>query len=289
MRPLRDPAPSRLAYRLNRLMLTPGFRRILRFGLPVFLIAAGVAFWASEPKRREATAVRLVEFRHEIEARPEFLVHMMEIDDASEDVATEIRARFPIDYPISSFDLDLEDIRVEIESLDAIASASVYIRSGGVLSVEVRERVPVLIWRNENKLTLLDADGHRVASINARFDRNDLPLVVGDGAENNVAEALSIFAASSSFSSRTRGLLRVGERRWDVVMDREQRIMLPEANPVNALKKVIELNEAQDLLARDVAAIDFRNPRRPVLRLTTNAIEAMLDVQTNEAKEFFDQ
>ncbi|MGI9390505.1 MAG: cell division protein FtsQ/DivIB [Boseongicola sp.] len=289
MRPLRDPAPSRLTYRLNRLMLTPGFRLILRYGMPLLLIAACLGYWASDPKWREAASNRLVELRHDIEGRPEFLVHMMEVDQASEIVAAEIRTRLPIDYPISSFDLDLDEIQVEIESLDAIASASVYIRSGGVLSVEVRERKPVMIWRHGEKLTLLDADGHRVASISARFDRSDLPLVVGDGAEYNVAEALSIFAAGKAFSTRTRGLLRVGERRWDLVLDREQRIMLPEANPVNALKKVIELNEAQDLLARDVAAVDFRNPRRPVLRLTTNAIEAMLDVQMNETKEFFDQ
>ena len=289
MRPLRDPAPSRLAYRLNRLMLTPGFRRFLRFGLRVLLIAGGVAFWASDPTRRDAAADRLAELRRQIEERPEFMVHMMEVEHASDDVTAEIRARLPLDFPTSSFDLDLDDIRVEIETLDAVASASVHIRSGGVLSVKVRERDPVLIWRHDNGLDLLDVEGHRVAAIPARTDRGDLPLIVGQGAEEYVAEALELIASSDALAGRMRGLLRVGERRWDVVLDRDQRIMLPEVDPLGALEKVIALNEAQDLLARDIAAIDFRNPRRPVLRLTNSAVEAMLDSQITRTKDLFDQ
>lgn len=289
MRPIRDPAPSRMAYRLNRLMLTPGFRRFLRYGLPTLVIAGGIAFWASDQSRRDDATNRLAELRHQIEERPEFMVHMMEVEQASETIAAEIRARLPIDFPISSFDLDLDDIRVEIENLDAVASASVQIRRGGVLSVEVRERVPVLIWRHGEALELLDVEGHRVASIATRSDRSDLPLIVGSGAGDHVTEALGIFSASNVFSNRTRGLLRVGERRWDVVLDRDQRIMLPEDDPTRALEKVIALNEAQDLLARDIAAIDFRNPRRPVLRLTNNAIEAMLDSQLTETKDLFSQ
>ncbi|MEK6217508.1 MAG: cell division protein FtsQ/DivIB [Boseongicola sp.] len=270
-------------------MLTPRFRRFLRYGLPTLVVAAGVAFWASDPTRRDAVTDRLAELRSQIEERPEFMVNMMEVEQASETVAAEIRARLPIDYPVSSFDLNLDDIRVEVETLDAVASASVRIRRGGVLSVAVRERAPVLIWRQDEGLELLDAEGHRVASIERRSDRSDLPLIVGLGAGDHVTEALGIFAASSVFSARTRGLLRVGERRWDMVLDRDQRIMLPEIDPTGALAKVIALNEAQDLLARDIAAIDFRNPRRPVLRLTSNAVEAMLDSQITETKDLFSQ
>ena len=34
----RDPAPSRLTYRYQRLMLTPGFRAAVRIGVPILLI-----------------------------------------------------------------------------------------------------------------------------------------------------------------------------------------------------------------------------------------------------------
>ena len=70
-----------------------------------------------------------------------------------------------------------------------------------------------------------------------------------------------------------RGLVRMGERRWDVVLDRGQRILLPEANPVRALERVIVLDEVQETLARDVVVVDMRLAARPTLRMSENAVE----------------
>ena len=285
MRSLRDPAPSRLAYRMNRLMLTPRFRTFLRFGLPVLIVVSIGAFWASDADRRLDVSDRVVEIKRQIEERPEFMVHMMAVDDVSDTVAADIRSILAMDFPMSSFDLDLDAIRAEVEELDAVASASVQIRGGGILSINASERVPAMVWRNADELTLLDRDGHRVSALNMRTDRADLPLIVGAGANELVPEALDLIGLSGSIAPRVRGLLRVGERRWDVVLDREQRIQLPEADPITALKKVIALDAAQDLLARDIAAIDFRNPRRPVLRLTKGAIDAMNDIELTETKD----
>lgn len=131
----------------------------------------------------------------------------------------------------------------------------------------------------------MDRDGHRVSTVAMRSDRSDLPLIVGQGAHDAVPEALNLIALSAPIAPRLRGLLRVGERRWDLVLDRDQRIQLPESDPTTALKKVIALDGAQDLLARDIAAIDFRNPRRPVLRLTTGAIDAMTDIELTETRD----
>ncbi|MBT8419132.1 MAG: cell division protein FtsQ/DivIB, partial [Silicimonas sp.] len=164
-----------------------------------------------------------------------------------------------------------------VEEIDAVAAASVRIRQGGVLEVDVVERVPVAIWRTAETLALLDPGGHRVAPLEARDLRPDLPLIAGKGADRELAEALAILAVAEPIAGRMRGLVRVGERRWDVVLDRGQRILLPETKPVTALEKVIALDQAQDLLARDIANVDFRNPKRPVLRLTPSAIETLYD------------
>ena len=40
--PRRDPAPSRWAYKMQRLWLTPAFRVFMRFGLPVLVVALRV-------------------------------------------------------------------------------------------------------------------------------------------------------------------------------------------------------------------------------------------------------
>ena len=64
----------------------------------------------------------------------------------------------------------------------------------------------------------------------------------------------------------------MGERRWDVVLDRDQRILLPENAPVQALERVIALSEAQDILERDLAAVDMRIAARPTLRMNKAAV-----------------
>ena len=47
-----DPAPSRWSWRMQRLMLTPGFRFALRVGLPFTLsLLAGTIYMADEERR----------------------------------------------------------------------------------------------------------------------------------------------------------------------------------------------------------------------------------------------
>lgn len=273
----RDPAPSRLTYKLNRLMMRSGVRMFLRFGLPVLILASGAAYWASDPVRVEAARDRVAEFRRQVQERPEFMVQMMAVEDASSAVSADVREVLSLDFPISSFDLDLDQLRDRVEELDAVASASVQVRSGGVLSVSVTERVPVAVWRTSEGLQLVDPGGHRVVGLASRVERPELPLIVGGGADQAVAEALELFEVAAPLEDRLRGFLRVGERRWDVVLTRDQRILLPEDGALQALQEVLALDGAQDLLARDVSVIDYRNPHRPVLRRGHNGVEGLFD------------
>ena len=50
----RDPAPSRLAYRVERLWLTPVFRKAVRLGLPSLLIVASLLGYLGDSDRRAA-------------------------------------------------------------------------------------------------------------------------------------------------------------------------------------------------------------------------------------------
>lgn len=268
-----DPAPSRWSYRLQRLMLTPLFTRALRFGLPLGVIAAlGLGYFADEA-RRDAVTDTLAELRRDFETRPEFMVELLSVEGASSRVEEDIREIFPFDLPASSFDLDLEHVREMIEGLPAVASASLRVRRGGILAAEITEREPVALWRTRDGLGAVDLEGVVVDDMLARQDRADLPLVVGEGADRAVPEALEIIRAATPIEPRLRGLVRMGERRWDVVLDRDQRIMLPERNPVRALERVLALDEVQDMLARDLVAVDMRLAARPTIRMNARAVE----------------
>ena len=266
-----DPAPSRWSWRMQRLMLTPGFRFALRVGLPFTLsLLAGTIYMADE-ERRGTVVQAIADVRASIEERPEFMVKLMAIDGASDLLSSEIRTALPLEFPLSSFDLDLPQIREKITDIDGVKQANVRIRPGGVLQIDVTPRVPVAVWRSETGLALVDNTGANVAQIEARRDHADLPLIAGAGAAKAVPEALKLIAAANVLGDRLRGLVRVGGRRWDVVLDREQTIMLPEENALQALERVIALEGAQEVLTRDVARVDMRLAARPTLRMNEDA------------------
>ena len=268
----RDPAPSRWAYRMQRLWLTPVFRVLFRVGLPLASIAAVATLVFYDAGRREAIVQTFGDLRSQFQARPEFRVSFLSIDGASPDLADAVRGKLKLTLPQSSFDLDLDALRIVAEELDAVASAELRVRAGGVLQVLLTEREPALIWRLGDRLELLDISGHRVAGLAARGDRADLPLILGNGANTAAPEALALLEAAAPLMPRLRGLVRMGERRWDIVLDRDQRIMLPAQNPVAALNRLLALDQAENLLARDVLSIDLRNDQRPALRLAPFAL-----------------
>ncbi|WP_420587896.1 cell division protein FtsQ/DivIB [Marivita sp.] len=280
-----DPAPSRLKYRMERLMLTPLFRLLLRFGVPCLLTFGIASWWLSVDENRMKIIDTYSDLRSQVESRPEFMVNMMAVDGASDLVADGIRQMLPLDFPISSFDLDLEAMRASVVSLDPVKAARLYVRQGNVLQVDVVERIPVVLWRNEQGLQLLDDEGFLVGPAFVRADWPELPLIVGDGADAYVTEALDLIAAAEPLSARLRGLVRMGERRWDVVLDREQRILLPETDAVQALERVIAIDQAVDMLERDLMAVDLRLPQRPTLRMTDGAVQELHRIRAIEAGE----
>jgi cell division protein FtsQ len=278
--PRRDPAPSRLTYKVHRLWLTPLYRSLMRVGLPTFVILTAVGWYFADPSNRYAVAEKFEEVRRSIETRPEFMVRLMAVEGATPVVDTAIRDLVPVEFPVSSFDLDLVVIQSQIAALDVIERADVRIRPGGILEIAVVEREPALVWRAPHSIELIDATGHRVATVTERRARADLPLIAGPGADQAVPEALALLRAATPLADRLRGLVRVGERRWDVWLSGSQVIQLPEQNPVSALEQVLALDQAQDLLARDVSHIDMRNPQRPTLRLLPRAVEEMRQIRS---------
>lgn len=280
-----DPAPTRWSYRYNRLMLTPLFRRFLFRALPVLLVTGAAGLWLAQPQTRQQISDQTNALRAAIESRPEFTVTAVTITGASEALEAEIRRILPVHVPVSQFDLDLEDMHDTLTALHAVESAALHIRSGGLLDVTITQRQPVAVWRNAKGLSLLDATGTFIGPVEARADRPDLPLIVGLGADARITEAQALLTAAGGFGQRVRALVRIGDRRWDVVLDSGQRLLLPATDPIPALDRIVALAQATDLMERDFAVIDLRVPRRPTLRMTPQATTALRDARLAVTKD----
>ncbi|MEM8698988.1 MAG: cell division protein FtsQ/DivIB, partial [Pseudomonadota bacterium] len=176
----------------------------------------------------------------------------------------------------SSMKLDLEALRAELEAIGRVRQADVALGPGGVLRVGLSERVPAALWRDpDGILWVLDREGVEIAPAGPRHDHPSLVVMLGRDAPEHVAQGLDILEAAPSLMPRLRTMIRIGERRWDLALDRDQRILLPETRPGAALAHLMALAKGEDeLLKRDVALVDLRIPERPVLRMRTRAVEA---------------
>ncbi len=271
----RDPAPSKWKYRYQRWMLTPGVKASVRIGTPLLLIGIIVSVWVSDDANRAMVAETYADAKEAVQQRPEFILSKMEVLGADEQTVADVLTMLPQTFPVSSFDLDLTEMRETVEDLYAVESARVRVGDAGTLVVDITPRVPVAVWRDKGTLRLIDQGQVISGIIETRADRRDLPLIAGDGAHAHLEEALALFQTADPIKEKVRGLVRMGERRWDMVLDKGVRLMLPEEAPIAALDRMIALNEAKDMLNRDIAAVDMRNPDRAVLRMTADAANAL--------------
>lgn len=268
-----DPAPSRWSWRMQRLMLTPMFRLTVWVFLPLAVVAGGTQLWLSNPANRDVITGTVDGWIDDFQDRPQFMVNLIQVDGAGVATEEKIREIVDLDLPLSSFDIDLPALRDKIAELPGVADVALQVRSGGTLQIAVMERIPVAVWSGPAGDEMIDPTGTVTGTLATRLDRPDLPLLAGEGADRAVPEAMAILKAAAPLEERLRGLQRIGERRWDLVLDRGQRIMLPEDQPVQALERVLALQRAQELLDRDVVAVDMRLGVRPTLRMTEAATE----------------
>ena len=283
MQPLgRDPAPSRLAWRIERLLLTPGVRFCLRVVAPTLSVLALGALVLTRPDVQASLASAVDEARTRIEARPEFTIHALAIDGAPPELDRRIRELLPLRFPLSTFDLDLDAIRETLRDVPAVKSVAIHHEAGGILQLHIEPRVPVAIWRTTRGLQLVDATGAAIGPLAARSERSDLPVIAGEGAPIAVREALALIAVAAPLKDRLRGLVRVGERRWDAVLSDGPRILLPEFAAEQAFERVMVLHAVEGLLDRDLSAVDVRLQNRPTIRLSPQARDQLWDASSRD-------
>ena len=270
-----DPAPSRVAYRIMRLLLIPRLRLIFTLGFPSLLIFCAtlglfinINVWENISSIKKDLKLAFVE-------RPEFMIKVASIDGSSDELANEIREILPLDFPVSYFDLDIKYLHKVVNEIPAVASAAIKISAGGVLQINVAEKSPAFIWRKGNVMSVIDETGSFIRIANSRVDYPKLPLVVGEAADLAVSEISSLMQANEYFKDHVRAFIRVGERRWDLILENNVRIMLPQREFLAAFDRLMLMNEAGSLLSGRLSNIDMRLVVRPTVRVDTVSVDPL--------------
>ena len=268
------PGPSKIMYRLTRSWRKVWVRRAALVVLPLCMIAIIVWRTATDPAVIQMVSEQRAAMLDSMSSRPEFAVHGLRIRGASEPLKPMVEAALEMPENASSLNLEVGAMQARVVALPAVRDADVSLGADGMLDVVVDERIGEAVWRDaEGGLWLVDRDGVEIAEVANRAEKPKLPLVLGRGAPGRMDEALALFNAVPDLQPRMRALIRIGERRWNVALDKGLTILLPEKRATAALERVMAWHFGEDLLDRSLVAVDMRITERPTLRMSPGAAE----------------
>lgn len=168
--------------------------------------------------------------------------------------------------------LDVAKTKTRIEALPWVHTAQVERRFPGTINVSVIEREAVALWERGNGLVLIDAEGEIIPDVIDNF--NHLMRLNGPEAPAKVATLLEIINSEPNLAARVRGASLISDRRWDIALmtsaendGRLTTVRLPDDNPQAAWARLGELNDAEDLLGRDLDMIDLRYDSRLIVHV----------------------
>ncbi len=153
--------------------------------------------------------------------------------------------------------IDIQNIKNNLERLPWIKYAEVERLYPTTLSIRMLEKKPIALWQYKNKIKLIDSSGEVIEESNLKPFMN-LILLVGEDAPSYTDNLLSVLDNQNIISEKIAAAIRVGQRRWDLKLKNGTIIKLPEENPKQALKNLLEMNKTKNVLDSDMKIIDLR-------------------------------
>ncbi|HVZ30601.1 MAG TPA: cell division protein FtsQ/DivIB [Asticcacaulis sp.] len=155
--------------------------------------------------------------------------------------------------------MDLGEVQKAVENVGWVKSATVRRQFPGLLVVSVVERPRLAVWQYQGKDVVIDDQGQIIPEAHA-VNFISLPLVVGEGANEQAADVLELLNARPALLQKTYALVRVDTRRWDIHLKNGTVIKLPALNQDQALARLDALIAQRRVLDQGFAEIDMLDP-----------------------------
>lgn len=162
--------------------------------------------------------------------------------------------------------ISLNEVRQNLLNLPWIKQATIERHLPDTLIIRITEKTPIALWQNNQNYRPLDESGKPVED--DKLLPADLILVVGSDAPENTLALLTALEQVPSINALVRSAVRIEKRRWNLhLLDAEAglEIMLPETEFNKALKRLEYQNEKENLLNKNLQAIDMRLNDRIIL------------------------
>jgi cell division protein FtsQ len=165
----------------------------------------------------------------------------------------------------SIFSADLWSSQAKLSALEWIASAEIHRRYPDAIFVTMVEKRPFALWQSppdvhgEAPIWVVERNGKLITSHDVEKFRR-LPKLVGAGAAESAADLVDAVQAHRAIAARIAAYARIGQRRWNLILDDGVTAQLPEAGWQKELDALEHLIIDNGILERDITQIDLRSP-----------------------------
>jgi len=212
-------------------------------------------------------------FVQAVTARTGFAMNQVQVAGNRETSEIDIIQTVGLDGWTSLVGFDASAARERVAALPWVESAAVQKIYPGTLEVRLVEKKPFAIWQHGGEFNIVEKDGTPIAPLVSGRHRN-LPVVIGQGAATRGAAFVAQVAQHPALASQVAAYSLVAERRWNLMLNNGVVIKLPERDVDVALAEIAAMDQAEQLLGRDIVAVDMRLADRIFVQLSPEAAEA---------------
>lgn len=212
-----------------------------------------------------------------------FAVEDVEIAGNNRMSELDVLSALGLDGETSMIGFDTTKAREVLAKLPWVQSVDVQKIYPDRVRVSLVERQPYAVWQHGDNLDIIDNAGRVIVPFKPGL-AGDLPLVVGLGADKKASDFVHEIAQFPEIQERVRAYVRVGDRRWDVLLDNGVRIKLPETNAMARLADAVKADKEEGLFSRDILSVDLRLPDRITVALSDEAVERRNQVVKEEER-----
>ncbi len=160
--------------------------------------------------------------------------------------------------------LDLETAYTNLKQLPWVKEVVIERRWPDTLYITLTERKPMALWQHNQKIHLIDQGGSEIPSQPIETHMN-LPLVIGEGAPQFTQDLLEALDQTPALKKLVTAAIRVGNRRWNLKLQNNLTILLPEDNLAQSLASLDRLEKEMHVFEKAKTTIDLRIPKKMVL------------------------
>ncbi|KIE05130.1 hypothetical protein NF27_EY02260 [Candidatus Jidaibacter acanthamoeba] len=152
------------------------------------------------------------------------------------------------------FDIDLISLREKLKTNPWIEGASLSRIFPSKIKISIKERVPSAIWWHKGKFYLVDHSGFVIEKVSENSLKTGYLLIVGEDA-NKDYHAIQDMLFHNKLSNQVLSIIKIGNRRWDLYLQGDLQVKLPEVNVEKSLEILANIVKYKN---NDLSVIDLR-------------------------------